>query len=157
MNVVDYAVIGIIGVSVLFGCYRGFISTLLNSGGCLVAFGASFALYPKLAESVRGNGDLIRTLIHYTDASSRIGDLELAVSNVSQLTAEKIAFALQTEICHNEDWENNWKQYFKPIPVGERLLIQPIWQEAVDAGDRAVFKIEPGLAFGSGTHETTRL
>jgi len=56
-----------------------------------------------------------------------------------------------------EDWINNWKQYFKPIPVGEKLLIRPIWEEDFDPRGRAVLNLEPGLAFGTGTHETTRL
>ena len=43
------------------------------------------------------------------------------------------------------------------MPIGERLLIRPIWEEEYDAGDRAVLHLEPGLAFGSGTHDTTRL
>ena len=59
--------------------------------------------------------------------------------------------------CKNEDWENNWKQYFHPIPVGEKLLIRPTWEDEFEAGDRKVLNIEPGLAFGTGTHETTRL
>ena len=59
--------------------------------------------------------------------------------------------------CKNEDWENNWKQYFHPIPVGEKLLIRPTWEDKFEAGDRKVLNIEPGLAFGTGTHETTRL
>ena len=90
MNVVDYVIIGIIGLSLLVGIYRGFISTILNTGGCLISFFLSFKAYPVLADSIRNNGDLVRTLLHYTDASSRIGDLELAITNVATLTAEKI-------------------------------------------------------------------
>ncbi len=71
--------------------------------------------------------------------------------------AEGIECEIDENICKNEDWENNWKKYFKPMPVGERLLIRPIWEEEYDAGDRAVIHLEPGLAFGSGTHDTTRL
>lgn len=74
-----------------------------------------------------------------------------------RLDAENIAYEIDSVICKNADWENNWKKYFKPMPVGERLLIQPIWKDTVDAGDRVVLNLEPGLAFGSGTHETTRL
>ncbi len=74
-----------------------------------------------------------------------------------RFTSEKIPYTIETNQCRNEDWENNWKKYFKPMPVGERLLIRPIWEEEYDAGDRVVLHIEPGLAFGSGTHETTRL
>lgn len=74
-----------------------------------------------------------------------------------RLTAENIPFEIDSILCKNSDWENNWKKYFKPMPVGERLLIQPIWKDKVEAGDRVVLNLEPGLAFGSGTHETTRL
>ena len=74
-----------------------------------------------------------------------------------RLTNEKIDYTIDTNLCKNEDWENNWKDYFKPIKVGEKLLIQPDWLEVVNEDSRAVLRIEPGLAFGSGTHETTRL
>ena len=62
--------------------------------------------------------------------------------------------ASQTE---DKDWINNWKKYFKPIPVGNRLLVRPMWEDEYEAGDRVVLHLEPGLAFGTGTHETTRL
>lgn len=71
--------------------------------------------------------------------------------------AEGIANEIDENVCKNADWENNWKKYFKPMPVGERLLIRPIWEDEFEAGDRAVLHLEPGLAFGSGTHDTTRL
>ncbi len=74
-----------------------------------------------------------------------------------RFAAEKIAYEMNTNICRNEDWENNWKAYFKPMEIGERLLIRPLWIDDYDANGRAVLSIEPGLAFGSGTHETTRL
>lgn len=81
-----------------------------------------------------------------------------AVSFLTErLTAEGIAHEIDENVCKNADWENNWKKYFKPMPVGERLLIRPIWEQEYDAGDRAVLHLEPGLAFGSGTHDTTRL
>ena len=81
-----------------------------------------------------------------------------AVSFLTErLTAEGIANEIDESVCKNADWENNWKKYFKPMPVGEKLLIRPIWEQEYDAGERAVLHLEPGLAFGSGTHDTTRL
>ena len=56
-----------------------------------------------------------------------------------------------------QDWANNWKAYFKPLPVGRRLLIRPTWETVEDAGGRAVLSIDPGMAFGTGGHDTTRL
>lgn len=71
--------------------------------------------------------------------------------------AEGIAHEISTASCAEEDWINNWKKYFKPIPVGEKLLIRPIWEQEYDSQGRAVLNLEPGIAFGTGTHETTRL
>ncbi len=90
MNIVDYVIIGVVAVSVLYGLYRGFVASVLSMGGGLVSFLASFALYPKLAAYIQNNEELQRTLLHYTDASSRIGDLELALTNVVNLGREGI-------------------------------------------------------------------
>ena len=73
-----------------------------------------------------------------------------------RLSAEGIKNEIETNECRKEEWENNWKQYFHAMPVGEKLLIRPLWEDA-DSQGRVVLSIEPGLAFGSGTHETTRL
>lgn len=74
-----------------------------------------------------------------------------------RLTAENIDYKIELDNCAREDWENNWKQYFKPIKVGNKLLIRPVWIDDYDAQGRVVLNLEPGIAFGTGTHETTRL
>lgn len=95
MNIVDYVILGVVAVSVLFAMYRGFIASVLSLGGGLASFLASFALYPKLAEAVQNSQELQRTLLHYTDASSRIGDLELALTNAVSLGREGILQVLE--------------------------------------------------------------
>lgn len=81
-----------------------------------------------------------------------------AVSFISdRLTAEKIDFRIETDGCSEEDWADKWKAFFRPTAIGDRLFVRPIWIEDYDAGDRAVLNIEPGAAFGTGTHDTTRL
>ena len=55
-----------------------------------------------------------------------------------------------------EDWANNWKAYYKPVNIGEKLTVCPAWEQAEDTG-RAVLRIDPGMAFGTGTHHTTRM
>ncbi len=72
-------------------------------------------------------------------------------------TAEGIVNEIDVSVCRNQDWENNWKDYFKSLPVGEKIMIHPIWDDDFDPGDRVVLDIEPGLAFGSGGHDTTKL
>ena len=94
MNLIDYIVLGVVGVSVLFGFYRGFVSSVLNVGGGLLAFGLSFVLYPTMAGLIQGNEEIVRTMLHYTDASSRLGDLNLALTNVVQLGQQGIAEVL---------------------------------------------------------------
>ena len=74
-----------------------------------------------------------------------------------RLDASHIEHEITVKDCKVEDWQNNWKQYFHPMPIGEKLLIRPVWIDDYDAGDRKVLDIEPGLAFGSGSHPTTRL
>ena len=90
MNVVDYVILGILGVSLLFGLYRGFVSSVLNTGGCLLSFGLSFVLYPRVVEWISGNADIQRWLLNFTDAASRVGDLEVSVQNAGSLTAQTI-------------------------------------------------------------------
>lgn len=72
-------------------------------------------------------------------------------------TEANISFEIGTAGCEEQDWLNNWKQYFNPIEVGEKLLIRPTWRDKYDPQGRVVLNLDPGLAFGSGTHETTRL
>lgn len=72
-------------------------------------------------------------------------------------TAEQIPHSITTADCVMEDWLNNWKKYFKPIEVGHSILIRPTWEDEYDAKGRRVLHLEPGMAFGTGTHETTRL
>ena len=74
-----------------------------------------------------------------------------------RLAAASIPYDMTQSVCRNEDWENNWKAYFKPMAIGERLFIRPVWVEDYDAASRTVLHIEPGVSFGTGTHETTRL
>lgn len=55
------------------------------------------------------------------------------------------------------DWLGEWKKSWRPVEVGARFLVAPPWSELENTSDRIVIRIEPGMAFGTGTHETTRL
>ena len=72
-------------------------------------------------------------------------------------TAAGIDHAVDANNVREEDWANNWKKYFKPLPVGEKILICPSWETAENPDNRAVLSIDPGMAFGTGGHDTTRL
>lgn len=75
-----------------------------------------------------------------------------------RLNGAGIANKISTKACNVEDYINKWKEYFCPMEVGERLLICPSWRrDEVEPDGRTVLQIDPGLAFGTGTHETTNL
>ena len=63
---------------------------------------------------------------------------------------------VRTAIVDDSDWENNWRAYYKPIEVGEKLVVVPEWEE-VPAGGRIPLRLDPGLIFGTGSHATTRM
>lgn len=74
------------------------------------------------------------------DENGEFGRLDMDMGNVSE-----------------EDWANNWKKYFHPTEVGKRILIKPEWEELKEPTDRLVFNVNPGMSFGTGSHETTQL
>lgn len=64
---------------------------------------------------------------------------------------------IETDKVNEEDWANNWKQYYKPFNVGEKLIIKPTWEKVEDTGGRKILEIDPASSFGTGQHHTTRL
>jgi ribosomal protein L11 methyltransferase len=58
---------------------------------------------------------------------------------------------------HEEDWANNWKQYYKPTRIGENIVIKPEWEDYNASPEDIIIEMDPGMAFGTGTHETTRM
>lgn len=74
------------------------------------------------------------------DIDNEFGRLEYELKNVRE-----------------EDWANNWKQYFKPLSVGEKLLIKPSWEEIAPDEKRKILEIDPASSFGTGQHNTTQL
>ena len=82
---------------------------------------------------------------------------EAAAFLKERFEAEGISYRLYSGECDVESCLENWKKYFNPINIGEKLLIRPVWRDDYDPQGRIVLNLEPGLAFGTGTHETTRL
>jgi len=85
----------------------------------------------------------LKNMLNYykqNDKDNKFGRLELEFSNIKE-----------------EDWANNWKQYFKPLKVGEKLLIKPSWEDYNNIDDRIILEIDPASSFGTGQHNTTKL
>ena len=86
MNIIDIAILAVLAVSVLYGMYRGFISGVLSVAALIGSAALAFSMSGQLAAWLQGNQTLVSTLLYYTDAGSRIGDLELSLLPASQVT-----------------------------------------------------------------------
>lgn len=98
-----------------------------------------------LPENAQGheNLEVIRSelkALKIRDTKDKFGRLEYCLKNVKE-----------------EDWENNWKQYFKPLPIGEKILIKPSWEKIDENENRKILEIDPASSFGTGQHNTTQL
>lgn len=91
MNAIDYGIVALILIFTLFGFYRGFMQSLLNLGGCLLSFAASFWLFPKMSDAISSNTEIVRMLSGYTDSGSVLGDLDLSSLAVNTLSSTNIS------------------------------------------------------------------
>ena len=103
-------------------------------------------------------GDRDNSVVHiYISPEDNPGEALLFMQE--RLRAAGVDYELQQNTVREEDWANNWKQYFKPLPVGNSIVIVPAWDDTVppEYAGRTRIVMDPGMAFGSGQHETTRL
>jgi ribosomal protein L11 methyltransferase len=84
-------------------------------------------------------------------------DNEEGLALLAEYRARLPEETFETRQVRDEDWLNNWKQYFKPLEVGKRLLIVPEWEPVPENTGRTSLRIEPKLAFGTGSHASTRM
>ncbi len=91
------------------------------------------------------------------DGIEMLNAVKSSLSALKELDADNSfgELTITTENVKDEDWSEIWKQYFHPIPVGDKILICPEWEDA-DAAGRTVFKVNPGMSFGTGSHPSTR-
>ena len=87
---------------------------------------------------------------------AKLGEVRLRLEALKRERQDLGTLLMTLEDVQDADWENNWKQYYKPMEIGKRLLVIPQWEEA-DPGDRVPLYLDPGLTFGTGAHATTRL
>lgn len=103
---------------------------------CIKAYVSNNASGNEMLLSIK---QAMKSLREY-DKDGLFGTLEITLDNLSE-----------------EDWANNWKKYFHPMNVGNKILIKPEWEELSEETDRIVFNINPGMTFGTGSHYTTQL
>ena len=90
------------------------------------------------------------------NALGTVAAVRIAMAALKKEHPEYAPMLLTMEDVADEDWENNWKQFYKPMEIGNRLLVVPEWEEA-HGGERVKLVLNPGLTFGTGSHATTRL
>ena len=82
-----------------------------------------------------------------------------ALSSLKSSSSDYSLLTWNRDEVHDEDWENNWKEFFKPFPVGNKLYVKPTWETLPEdvSSSRLVIEIDPASSFGTGAHATTKL
>ncbi|PZD93956.1 50S ribosomal protein L11 methyltransferase [Paenibacillus sambharensis] len=92
-----------------------------------------------------------------TDMEDVKNVLRTRIDELRSYDIEPGSYTFAEALVDEEDWANAWKQYFKPLRVSERLTIKPTWEEYEAGPDERIIELDPGMAFGTGTHPTTAL
>lgn len=116
--------------------------------------------YADTDELVAGDEPCVKAYL--ADAGENMALVEEAEASFAALKTMDVGIDLGSlrfvvRTADDEDWANNWKVYYKPLKIGERLLVRPSWEELDDAEGRTVLSLDPGMAFGTGSHHTTRM
>lgn len=95
--------------------------------------------------------------IHNKQWDEKLHKIEQQISGLYKYDINIQPFSITINTVQEEDWENEWKKYFKPMKVSEQLVIVPSWENYEKTEDEKIIKMDPGMAFGTGTHPTTLL
>lgn len=80
-----------------------------------------------------------------------------SVLNLDRFGLDKGEGKVTAKKVDEQDWANNWKKYYKPTKIGNEIVVKPTWEDYNKKDNEIVIELDPGMAFGTGTHETTRL
>jgi ribosomal protein L11 methyltransferase len=92
-----------------------------------------------------------------TDLVEALAELKRRVAELSEYDIDTGNPEYTVKLVDEQDWANSWKQYFKPVRVTERLTIKPTWENYEPTPGELILELDPGMAFGTGTHATTSL
>ena len=117
----------------------------------------------ELEQSMRGKSRVTFYLPADETGFSKMAEVRIALAKLKQERDDCGSLLMTLEDLEDADWENNWKQFYKPMEIGERLVVVPQWlqddprvRELLSRG-RVPLILDPGLTFGTGSHATTRL
>ena len=109
-----------------------------------------------LASRMRGRSRITFYLLAGDAGFAKLAEVRMALQTLKESRSDCGSLLLTLENIQDADWENSWKQYYKPLEIGERLLVVPQWENA-GSTERVTVTLDPGLTFGTGNHATTRL
>ncbi|HOS77324.1 MAG TPA: 50S ribosomal protein L11 methyltransferase, partial [Syntrophales bacterium] len=92
-----------------------------------------------------------------TRLENRLARLETYLASLGKLFPEYDPVTLTTETIDDPDWGEQWKKYFKPLRVSKNIVIKPTWERFTPQGHDIVIEVDPGMAFGTGQHASTRM
>ena len=110
----------------------------------------------ELMEQMHGKSRITFYLEDSAEGYNTLAQFRIGLSAFKKQHPEYAPLILSMENVEDADWENNWKQFYKPMEIGDRLLVVPEWEQASDP-QRITLRLNPGLTFGTGSHATTRL
>lgn len=112
-----------------------------------------------LAEKMENISQIRLYIEKDTQAPERLRSLKQALAAFRSQCPERDLGSLELSLegLQEEDWENSWKQYYQPIPVGRRLLIVPEWLSPENPEGRIPVRLDPGMIFGTGAHASTQM
>ena len=109
-----------------------------------------------LEKQMAGKSRITFYLEDAPEAGETVTAVKIALSALKKERSDLGTLELSMEGVQDSDWENNWKKFYKPMEIGDRLLVIPEWETA-DPKGRVTLILNPGLTFGTGSHATTRL
>ena len=92
-----------------------------------------------------------------TSAKKRLASLKVYIDSLSEIFPELDKPDLSIETITNPNWEEQWKKYFKPLRISKNIVVKPTWERYTPTGRDIIIEIDPGMAFGTGQHPSTRM
>lgn len=109
-----------------------------------------------LRQEMQGRSRITFYLEAGDEGFAKLGEVRIALEELKKTRDDCGTLLMTLDDLEDADWENNWKQFYKPMEIGERLIVVPEWEQANTQG-RIPLILNPGLTFGTGSHATTRL
>lgn len=122
------------------------VSGIMNENGC------------NGTVTIEGESPIVRGYLPVDDRlENRLMDMKSRISALPEFGLDAGPGTLTINYVEEEDWAESWKQYFKTTRIGKHIVIKPTWEDYSPEKKDIVIEIDPGMAFGTGSHDTTRL